>query len=108
MPHGALLLRLRCCVRAGAGSDGDLHGEPEQEGACRVGGDAVLQLPSRADNTDHSLTLPSLRSSSSNELPGIDCDRAFISPSLSTPPRRKKSICHLQFMVCFIHVPIHE
>lgn len=85
MPHCVLLLRIRCCVRADAGSDG----EREQEGACGVKGDAVLQLSPRVENTDHSLTLPSLRSSSSNELPGIDCDRAFISPSLFPPEEEK-------------------
>lgn len=78
MPHCVLLLRTRCCVRADAGSDGE---------ACGVRGDAVLQLPSRVENTDHSLTLPCLRSSSSNELPGIDCDRAFTPPH---PQERKK------------------
>lgn len=87
MPHCVLLLRMRCYVRADAGSDGELHRDQEQEGACGVSGDAVLQLSSRVENTDHSLTLPSLRSWSSNELPGID--RAFISPSLF-PPEEKK------------------
>lgn len=58
------------------------HWKREQEGGCGVRVVAALQLFSRVENTDHSLTLPTLRSSSSNELPGIDCDRAFIPPLL--------------------------
>lgn len=86
-------------MRAAVDSDAELQIEREQK-------DAVLQLFSRVNNTDRSLTLPSLRSQRSNELAGIDCGHAFISPLLLS--RGKKSICHLQFMVCFIQVPIHE
>lgn len=106
MPHCVLLLRIRCCARAAVDSDTEPQRKREQEGGCGVRVVAALQLFSRVENTDHSLTLPSLRSSSSNELPGIDCDRAFIPPLFF--PRGEKSICHLQFIVCFMHVPMHE
>lgn len=64
-----------------------------------------IELPwgRKHTHTDHLLPLASLRSRRGNELSGIDCQRLHYRVFVTPLPGRK-SICHLQFMVCFLHV----
>ncbi len=59
--------------------------------------------------THYLLPLASLRSTRGNELSGIDC---HVCAAMCSSPRHSspgvKTICHLRFMLCFLHVPTYE